>query len=250
MSNFDKLIHDAKMKASFQKTDQNPSKKPRIVEKAGGSQMETETDGEEKGPLRSRVLAYIGKCHTSVHRLMMDGVDPNMEEVDLGKQIFNVVFNAYNAMRQSANGGSAKKKAIFDESGAKVMFENQSYQQPASAIYPIMTLCAKDFKLEYRKFEKDDQENWYSMASPYMTCLTLFGQRIREQRIGLSQVIIGKADEKPLVTPSQRFGIDPHLQILAEGLNIPPEKKSAIASALGPLTVLFELYKSKGFNKR
>lgn len=56
----------------------------------------------------------------------------------------------------------------------------------------ILTACATKYKLNYRKFNEGDKENWYGVAGPYITFFAAFDLRIKELSMEHGRLPVGK----------------------------------------------------------
>lgn len=106
-------------------------------------------------------------------------------------------------------------------------------------------------KLEFKKYTREEPDNWYGTASPLLSLVCCFQQRLNEIRLGVSSITVSKDRNKEKKIAVSQFGLTTDHHILLSGVTYAPEKRSAIAMSLGPMTSLISYIKAKdGFETK
>nr|DBA44342.1 TPA_asm: nucleocapsid [Diachasmavirus orthomyxi] len=212
------------------------------------------TATDQRGPVnldsvtKNKVLKFITNAHQLIHTAVLGKLDPNLENIGNGIQVHNILFSVFNVLRQIARGAGKGKEALIKSTGCTVTYKGKVYNVSYDVVKPIVEDCARKQGLIFQKFDINSKENWYSTACPIMDLYALYGMRVDEQRLGYSTVTIGKdgADGPVLDCATAQWGIKRQHDILCDGLNYAPEKKSSLAQSLGPMTIMWMLSRAQG----
>lgn len=97
---------------------------------------------------------------------------------------------------------------------------------------------------EWKKYGTEDKSNWFGVSGPYLNFFTGFGLRMKELRIGHSNMPHSKSDDVMKSVPVAKYGLYGCHRILLEGCTFPPEKRSSMSQSLGCMTSLLCYLKS------
>lgn len=221
--------------ATLKRTHRNvivdPDDKTEIV---AAKKARIELDEEKK----VKVLKFLLKCYEDIHKTQWAEVDASHKNISLAAQITNVMFTTFSLLRQEAVGtlGSFAQKA--SKGNLSVTSMGMNYVVGRDACKTIMKAAAAEFGLEFKKFGDKDKDNWYGTCLPYLDFFLGYGLRINELRLGHSTMPVAKSEGKTEMFPVIKYGINGSHHVLLEGASYPPEKKSAMAQSVGPLTAL------------
>lgn len=95
------------------------------------------------------------------------------------------------------------------------------------------------FDLRYTPPKNRETDHWWGTAAPFLTFLAAHKLRRNELRVGHSKMPISKGKDPKFVNVSG-WGLDAAHHILLEGISYPPDKKSAMAQSLGPMTIAIQ----------
>ncbi|CAG4958057.1 unnamed protein product [Parnassius apollo] len=109
----------------------------------------------------------------------------------------------------------------------------------------MMKAEAAKLGLEYTQSNRSDNNHWYGIANPLFNILSAFKIRYDEIRIGVSRIPVGKKGNTTDYVDISQYGLTPAHHVLLEGSTYKPERRSAMAQTLGPLTAVLAAYKSR-----
>ncbi|CAG9840682.1 unnamed protein product [Diabrotica balteata] len=161
--------------------------------------------------------------------------------ISLAHKVTNVIFASFTVLRQEASGTNRtmvaktrdKKTFPLNYLGGErsILLEEANY---------ILKEEAANQGFEFRKFGPNE-DAWYGTVMPYLDFFVGNQLRLRELRLGHSVAPKGKAADGTLKQFSViKYGLNGSHHILLEGCTYPPEKKSAMAQSVGPMTALLQ----------
>ncbi|CAB3223631.1 unnamed protein product [Arctia plantaginis] len=98
--------------------------------------------------------------------------------------------------------------------------------------------------LEYTPSNRLHIYQWCCNANALFNIFSAFKMRYDEIRVGVSKIPVGKRGNTTDYVDVSQYGLTPAHHVLLEGSTYKPERRSAMAQTLGPLTALMAAYKS------
>lgn len=180
--------------------------------------------------------------------------DPALDAVkDLSvcAQITNILFTLHTICRQVAMGRTdtnAAKKTLT--TAMTVSYNGKEYQQNRDMLIEVWKAIVLGVGLEYKKFNDNDDDNWYGTMGPYLDFFCGFGLRLKELRIGHDKMPITRSDGVTTEFPVRKYGLTGAHHVLLEGCTFPPEKRSSMAQSMGPMTAFLCMIRSEGMYRQ
>uniref|UniRef100_A0AAT9JNB6 Nucleocapsid protein n=1 Tax=Neotermes castaneus orthomyxovirus 1 TaxID=3133494 RepID=A0AAT9JNB6_9ORTO len=148
-------------------------------------------------------------------------------------QIGGLIYSAYQACRQSANGvgsildktrGKSVKVTLANQTGTvAVTIDNDVVQSQLASI-------AKELGIPFSKATGTDLKHWYGTMNPLITILTAASSRLREIRMGTS---LTGTDKQNVMVECHKWGIPMSLGPINTGALMTPSQRSSIAQSMG-----------------
>lgn len=168
-------------------------------------------------------------------------------DLHVSSQITNIIFTVHHIKRQIAKGNmNANMVVKAGDSDFKIHYKGQDYTKSRDAIEELWLTQTNANGLEYKDFNPDDPENWYGTIAPYLDFFGAFNLRMTELRVGHSRIPIQKREFERREIPAHKFGLNGAHHILMEGVTYPPERQSAMAQSLGPMTAFIKMLTTEG----
>lgn len=178
--------------------------------------------------LQKSVFYFIGEAHTAIHKKIMGDKDKDMQNINDGIRINEVVFAAYSTSKRSAI------KSI------RTMVEKEEIDTAGEEIQTTLKEIAQKNGLEFKKFSDGDPADWYWIADLMFSYLISFGLKMEELFLGHSTIGGGKKE----LAEVREYGLSGVHHILLEGISFPPEKRAMMMKNLGEMTVLLSYMES------
>lgn len=167
------------------------------------------------------------------------GYEPSHCNITISCHVTNAVFTTFNILRQKANNlTSAAETKAMKAGGHKITSQGITKTITHQDAEKLMRAAADEQNLKFEKYENTDKDNWYGTAAPYLDFFAGFQLRLKELRLGHNVMPISKENGKTKSVPVYRYGLNGSHHILLEGCTFPPERRSAMAQSLGPMTSL------------
>lgn len=231
--------HDEQMEAGSSRAE--PLEKRKIVDAVDET---TEVPDPKRARIRinteqkTKVLHAIAACLLRTTRALMDTIDPEMlSNMPLIENVLSLVNTAHNILRQEANGTGNLK--AWKEHVAEVNVFGEIRRIRMDGVMEIVRDVFLMFDLRYTPPKNRETDHWWGTAAPFLTFLAAHKLRRNELRVGHSKMPISKGKDPKFVNVSG-WGLDTAHHILLEGISYPPDKKSAMAQSLGPMTIAIQ----------
>ncbi|CAK9833187.1 hypothetical protein ANTRET_LOCUS9910 [Anthophora retusa] len=164
-------------------------------------------------------------------------VEKKSKDLGLGDQVHNVLFTAYNVLRQHHNQTAGNLITKLSQTDYKVSFRGREYTKGRDAIHQVVFETAQEQGVPFAHYTQSSPQNWYGIAGPLLNFLSGFGMRRKELRLGHHQMPLVKRGNQERVVNVTQYGIYGCHHILCEGISFPPEKRASMPQSLGPLTI-------------
>lgn len=190
---------------------------------------------------KGKIIGYIVESAIQIYELL-EIVD-SFGNITASHQIMSILQGGHNILRKMANFRISTHPNLA--LSATVTIGGSSYNKTYEEITTLMKGVATTAGLEYTQSNRADNNHWYGIANPIFNILSAFKMRFDEIRIGVSRIPVGKRGETTDYVDVSQYGLTPAHHVLLEGSTYKPERRSAMAQTVGPLTSLLAAYKSR-----
>lgn len=166
-----------------------------------------------------------------------------MDNITASHQIMSILQGGHNILRKMAN----FKMSTHPNMGltATVTIGSNSHNVLYKTVTDMMRVEAHNLGLEYTPSNRTDNSHRYGIGNPLFNILSAFKMRYDEIRVGVSRIPVGKRGNTTDYVDIAQYGLTPAHHVLLEGSIYKPERRSAMAQTLGPLTAVLAAYKSR-----
>nr|QPZ88433.1 putative nucleocapsid protein [Soybean thrips quaranja-like virus 1] len=191
-----------------------------------------EPDKKMKAKLYYAILSSFDRFE------VMIGKAKNVKiSLGVGNQIGTLLFTLHSICRKKLNQGSNYVDNPAHGTDFKFTCRGKEHKIARNVALNIWVEELGACGFEYKK----DAE-FIGVLSPILTIFSSFALRFNELRQGHEEVLMGKSPEGiPLKMKIANFGLSKKHTPLCEGITYPPERKSAMAQSVGPVTSMIWL---------
>lgn len=234
---------------SDSETPQATTSTPKTMKRAAEDYVDPDTGIEVHSSKKSRIapdaakkvacLTFLLRTYEALHDDKFKTEDADYANITLANQITNIMFTGFTILRQRANGhkGNAELKAVAKKTFA-ITSLGKAYSLKVDDVIKTIEVEAKKVGLLFKKYLREDEDNWYGTALPYLDFFLGNGLRLTELRLGHDKVPVAKVQGKTKYFEVSKYGLLGQHHILLEGCTFPPEKRGSMAQSLGPMTTL------------
>lgn len=190
---------------------------------------------------KKKVLEYVMRATSQVYLLF--SLQAQLQNITIGHQIASILQGGHNILRRIANTRVAAHRALLLT--ATVTTAGVVYTKTYKEVTDVMKLAAAEKGLEYTLSDRRTNDHWYGIANPIFNIISAFKLRYDEIRLGVGKMPVSKTGDVTSSVDVSQYGITPAHHVLLEGSTYKPERRSAMAQTLGPLTALIVAYRSK-----
>lgn len=191
--------------------------------------------------MKNKIIQYIAGCGIILHDKLV--LSDHILNITVSHQIMSILQGGHNILRKMANFKMSTHPNLALTVTVTCM--GKDYNITYTDVTTFMKEHAATLQLEYTQSNRADNNHWYGIANPLFNILSAFKMRFDEIRVGVSRIPVRKRGNVIDYVDIAQYGLTPAHHVLLEGSTYKPERRSAMAQTLGPLTAVIAAYKSR-----
>lgn len=139
--------------------------------------------------------------------------------INLGCNILSIIYTCHKMLRQKHNGQSTFYNKYESFQGKCKTFNNTTKTVAYKNVCKLMETAAEELGLKYQS-AIGKKSHWYGTFAPLLTFFSVFMPRVKELRVGHSEMQRGKTtDGSAKSTPISMFGVSTVHHVQCEGIS-------------------------------